>query len=200
LRHRLLPSQGAQSAWSSETPRVFCVNRAVLALSATDGIVEEATEEELMDASARGDLTGAPFITLEEAQDRFQGFRESECIINVVLPPSHMSRRRLCGWCCPARCLPSCRSSALLAQKTRVQAGLQAACAHPDITRGAGCCRARLMVFSRVGQTPTPGLSAEAVVSVCTSAPSTLQHRFQLVVRAQACSIARTRASRWRHW
>ena len=37
------------------------IDRAVLALTATDGIVEEATEEELMDASARGDLTGAPF-------------------------------------------------------------------------------------------------------------------------------------------
>ena len=34
------------------------IDRAVLALTATDGIVEEATEEELMDASARGDLTG----------------------------------------------------------------------------------------------------------------------------------------------
>lgn len=36
------------------------IDRAVLALTATDGIVEEASEEELMDASARGDLTGAP--------------------------------------------------------------------------------------------------------------------------------------------
>lgn len=35
------------------------IDRAILALTATDGIVEEATEEELMDASARGDLTGA---------------------------------------------------------------------------------------------------------------------------------------------
>lgn len=35
------------------------IDRAVLALTATDGIVEEASEEELMDASARGDLTGA---------------------------------------------------------------------------------------------------------------------------------------------
>ena len=37
------------------------IDRAVLALTATDGIVEEATEEELMDASARGDLTGVPY-------------------------------------------------------------------------------------------------------------------------------------------
>ncbi len=37
------------------------IDRAVLALTATNGIVEEATEEELMDASARGDLTGAFF-------------------------------------------------------------------------------------------------------------------------------------------
>ncbi len=37
------------------------IDRAVLALTATDGIVEEASEEELMDASARGDLTGEPF-------------------------------------------------------------------------------------------------------------------------------------------
>ena len=36
------------------------IDRAVLALTATDGIVEEASEEELMDASARGDLTGLP--------------------------------------------------------------------------------------------------------------------------------------------
>jgi len=36
------------------------IDRAILALSATDGIVEEASEEELMDAAARGDLTGAP--------------------------------------------------------------------------------------------------------------------------------------------
>lgn len=34
------------------------INRAILALEATNGIVEEATEEELMDASARADLTG----------------------------------------------------------------------------------------------------------------------------------------------
>jgi threonine synthase len=34
------------------------IDRAVLALKATDGIVEEATEEELMDAAARADLTG----------------------------------------------------------------------------------------------------------------------------------------------
>ena len=39
------------------------IDRAVLALTATNGIVEEATEEELMDASARGDLTGAPFTS-----------------------------------------------------------------------------------------------------------------------------------------
>ncbi len=38
------------------------IDRAVLALTATDGIVEEASEEELMDASARGDLTGAPLF------------------------------------------------------------------------------------------------------------------------------------------
>ena len=37
------------------------IDRAVLALTATDGIVEEASEEELMDASARGDLTGGLF-------------------------------------------------------------------------------------------------------------------------------------------
>lgn len=34
------------------------IQRAIVALEATDGIVEEATEEELMDASARADLTG----------------------------------------------------------------------------------------------------------------------------------------------
>ena len=34
------------------------IDRAILALEATDGIVEEATEEELMDAAARGDRTG----------------------------------------------------------------------------------------------------------------------------------------------
>ena len=34
------------------------IDRAVLALTATDGIVEEATEEEPMDAAARADLTG----------------------------------------------------------------------------------------------------------------------------------------------
>ena len=34
------------------------IDRAILALTATDGIVEEATEEELMDAAARADLTG----------------------------------------------------------------------------------------------------------------------------------------------
>lgn len=34
------------------------INRAILALNETDGIVEEATEEELMDAAARADLTG----------------------------------------------------------------------------------------------------------------------------------------------
>ena len=34
------------------------IDRAILALQATDGIVEEATEEELMDAAARADLTG----------------------------------------------------------------------------------------------------------------------------------------------
>ncbi len=34
------------------------IDRAILALEATNGIVEEATEEELMDAAARADLTG----------------------------------------------------------------------------------------------------------------------------------------------
>ena len=34
------------------------IDRAILAIKATDGIVEEATEEELMDAAARADLTG----------------------------------------------------------------------------------------------------------------------------------------------
>jgi threonine synthase len=34
------------------------IDRAILALEATDGIVEEASEEELMDAAARADLTG----------------------------------------------------------------------------------------------------------------------------------------------
>ena len=35
------------------------IDRAIEALEAADGIVEEASEEELMDASARADLTGA---------------------------------------------------------------------------------------------------------------------------------------------
>lgn len=34
------------------------IDRAILALQATDGLVEEASEEELMDAAARADLTG----------------------------------------------------------------------------------------------------------------------------------------------
>ena len=34
------------------------IHRAILALEATDGVVEEATEEELMDAAARADRTG----------------------------------------------------------------------------------------------------------------------------------------------
>ena len=34
------------------------IDRAILAIKATNGIVEEATEEELMDAAARADLTG----------------------------------------------------------------------------------------------------------------------------------------------
>ena len=34
------------------------IDRAIEALESSDGIVEEATEEELMDASARADLTG----------------------------------------------------------------------------------------------------------------------------------------------
>lgn len=34
------------------------IDRAIMALNATNGIVEEATEEELMDAAARADLTG----------------------------------------------------------------------------------------------------------------------------------------------
>eukprot|EP00955_Chlamydomonas_euryale_P059459 357392-Chlamydomonas_euryale.AAC.31 len=34
------------------------IDRAILALQETDGLVEEATEEELMDAAARADLTG----------------------------------------------------------------------------------------------------------------------------------------------
>ena len=34
------------------------IDRAILALKATDGVVEEASEEELMDAAARADLTG----------------------------------------------------------------------------------------------------------------------------------------------
>ena len=34
------------------------LDRAIMALAETNGIVEEATEEEMMDAAARGDLTG----------------------------------------------------------------------------------------------------------------------------------------------
>lgn len=34
------------------------LDRAIMALTETDGIVEEATEEEMMDAAARADLTG----------------------------------------------------------------------------------------------------------------------------------------------
>lgn len=34
------------------------LDRAIMALAETDGIVEEATEEEMMDAAARADLTG----------------------------------------------------------------------------------------------------------------------------------------------
>ena len=34
------------------------LDRAIMALSETDGIVEEATEEEMMDAAARADRTG----------------------------------------------------------------------------------------------------------------------------------------------
>ena len=44
------------------------IDRAVLALTATDGIVEEASEEELMDASARGDLTGESSLLANGAQ------------------------------------------------------------------------------------------------------------------------------------
>ena len=35
------------------------LDRAIMALAETNGIVEEATEEEMMDAAARADLTGA---------------------------------------------------------------------------------------------------------------------------------------------
>jgi len=51
------------------------IDRAVLALTATDGIVEEASEEELMDASARGDLTGRvllPCISKPGIRDAMQ--------------------------------------------------------------------------------------------------------------------------------
>lgn len=39
------------------------IDRAILALKSTDGIVAEATEEELMDAAARADLTGWQFTS-----------------------------------------------------------------------------------------------------------------------------------------
>jgi len=39
------------------------IDRAILALKATDGFVTEATEEELMDAAARADLTGISPVT-----------------------------------------------------------------------------------------------------------------------------------------
>ena len=35
------------------------LDRAIMALTETNGIVEEATEEEMMDAAARADLTGS---------------------------------------------------------------------------------------------------------------------------------------------
>ena len=38
------------------------IDRAIEALENSDGIVEEATEEELMDASARADLTGQDLL------------------------------------------------------------------------------------------------------------------------------------------
>ncbi len=43
------------------------LDRAIMALTETNGIVEEATEEEMMDAAARADLTGMghlPFSSL----------------------------------------------------------------------------------------------------------------------------------------
>lgn len=44
----------------------FLHDRAVYALKKTNGIVEEATEEELMDAMAQADSTGM-FICIEQA-------------------------------------------------------------------------------------------------------------------------------------
>lgn len=40
------------------------LDRAIMALAETDGIVEEATEEEMMDAAARADLTGQPHFAV----------------------------------------------------------------------------------------------------------------------------------------
>lgn len=42
------------------------LDRAIMALAETDGIVEEATEEEMMDAAARADLTGQYAVQLRQ--------------------------------------------------------------------------------------------------------------------------------------
>ena len=55
------------------------IDRAILALTATDGIVEEATEEELMDAAARGDLTGGAPLGLRVEGGRARGEAQGRC-------------------------------------------------------------------------------------------------------------------------
>ncbi len=58
------------------------IDRAILALTETDGIVEEASEEELMDAAARGDLTGVPanlYLLHEAREEEFDLSPVSDC-------------------------------------------------------------------------------------------------------------------------
>ncbi|KAF2607539.1 hypothetical protein F2Q68_00046481 [Brassica cretica] len=58
------------------------IDRAVYALKKCDGIVEEATEEELMDAMARADSTGMFFLSTDSHHSK--AIPDMACKINSL--------------------------------------------------------------------------------------------------------------------
>ena len=94
------------------------IDRAIYALTECDGVVEEASEEEMMDASARADLTGmfncphtgvalAALLKLREKQVR--GLRACACARGVLLRVSDPNQLHPALVSSPPHCNPITR-------------------------------------------------------------------------------------------
>ena len=69
------------------------LDRAILALGETNGIVEEATEEEMMDAAARADLTGKTYRTVHTGLMRLQDFHPIQSAGSARTPCSAKTQK-----------------------------------------------------------------------------------------------------------